>query len=394
MKNRRPICLVFFLAIVFVLREPPVQVDACCPVSRIGKNFRIADQRVLIAWDPQTKIEHFVRQAAFDPALSAQPTTDQTSIQRDESIDRSESEGVEPDDFGFLVPSPSEPQIEEADPRVFDALETAIEPRIQIQDRWSVNPFPLALSPFLLASSRSMLTASRDSAPTSGVAVLQSKKVAGYEVAVLRASDAGELVGWLKENNYEVRKDLQEWVEPYVRDGWLITAFKYDIGSKRAKVGSVRISFATDKPVFPYRVPKDQFSEQGRGNLLKIFVVGPGRASGSLGQADSNLAWNRGKLRYSMPMERESLEELLGDSVPQGSFASPERMWLTAWDDPTWPSSQEDLWFGFDPGGVAYQEVRTVVRDRLIYLPIDALGLLAIGAGLVIRRRRGLTKLS
>lgn len=388
MKNRRPICLVFFLAIVFVLREPPVQVDACCPVSRMGKNFRIADQRVLIAWDPQTKIEHFVRQAAFDPALSAQPTTDQTSIQRDESIDRSESEGVEPDDFGFLVPSPSEPQIEEADPRVFDALETAIEPRIQIQDRWSVNPFPLALSPFMLASSRSMLTASRDSAPTSGVAVLQSKKVAGYEVAVLRASDAGELVGWLKENNYEVRKDLQEWVEPYVRDGWLITAFKYDIGSKRAKVGSVRISFATDKPVFPYRVPKDQFSEQGRGNLLKIFVVGPGRATGSLGQADSSLAWNRGKLRYSMPMEREPLEELLGDSVPQGSFASPERMWLTAWDDPTWPSSQEDLWFGFDPGGVAYQEVRTVVRDRLIYLPIDALGLLAIGAGLVIRRRR------
>lgn len=388
MKNRRPICLVFFLAIVFVLREPPVQVDACCPVSRMGKNFRIADQRVLIAWDPQTKIEHFVRQAAFDPALSAQPTTEQTSIQRDESIDRSESEGVDPDDFGFLVPSPSEPQIEEADPRVFDALETAIEPRIQIQDRWSVNPFPLALSPFMLASSRSMLTASLDSTPASGVAVLQSKKVAGYEVAVLRASDAGELVGWLKENNYEVRKDLQEWVEPYVRDGWLITAFKYDIGSKRAKVGSVRISFATDKPVFPYRVPKDQFSEQGRGNLLKIFVVGPGRASGNLGQADSNLAWNRGKLRYSMPMEREPLEELLGDSVPQGSFASPERMWLTAWDDPTWPSSQEDLWFGFDPGGVAYQEVRTVVRDRLIYLPIDALGLLAIGAGLVIRRRR------
>ena len=135
-----------------------------------------------------------------------------------------------------------------------------------------------------------MMMANADSVPTSGVSVLQSKKVAGYEVAVLRASDSGELVGWLKENNYEVRKDLEEWVEPYVRDGWLITAFKYDIGSKRARVGSVRISFATDKPVFPYRVPKDQFSEQGRGNLLKIFVVGPGRASGSLGQTDSSLA--------------------------------------------------------------------------------------------------------
>ena len=394
MKNQRPIGWVFFLAIVFVLRETLVQVDACCPVSRMGKNYRIADQRVLIAWDPQTKIEHFVRQAAFDPPLSPKKLNEQTTSQRDESEDRSESKGVEPDDFGFLVPSPSEPQIEEADARVFDALETAIEPRIQIQDRWSVNPFPLALSPFLLAASQTTPRVNSSAAPTSGVAVLQSKKVAGYEIAVLRASDAGELVGWLKENNYEVRKDLQEWVEPYVRDGWLITAFKYDIGSKRARVGSVRISFATDKPVFPYRVPKDQISEQGRGNLLKIFVVGPGHASGSLGQADSSLAWNRGKLRYSMPMEREPLEELLGDSIPQGSFSSPEQMWLTAWDDPTWPSSQEDLWFGFDPGGVAYQEVRTVVRDRLIYLPIDVLGLLAIGAGLVIRRRRGLTKLS
>ena len=394
MTNQRSIGWLFCLAIVFILRETPVHVDACCPVSRLGKNFRIGDQRVLIAWDPQTKIEHFVRQAAFDPPLSAKKLNEQTTSQRDESVDRSESKGVEPDDFGFLVPSPSEPQIEEADAQVFDALETAIEPRIQIQDRWSVNPFPLALSPFLLAASQTTLRVDSNAVPTSGVSVLQSKKVAGYEVAVLRASDSGELVGWLKDNNYEVRKDLQEWVEPYVRDGWLITAFKYDIGSKRARVGSVRISFATDKPVFPYRVPKDQFSEQGRGNLLKIFVVGPGRASGSFAQADSSPAWNRGKLRYSMPMEREPLDELLGDSIPQGSFASPERMWLTAWDDPTWPSSQEDLWFGFDPGGVAYQEVRTVVRDRLIYLPIDVLGFLAIGAGLMIRRRRGLKKQS
>jgi len=394
MTSQRPIGWLFCLAIFFILRETPVQVDACCPVSRLGKNFRIGDQRVLIAWDPQTKIEHFVRQAAFDPPLSAKKLIEQTSSQQDDSVVRNESEGIEPDDFGFLVPSPSEPQIEEADAQVFDALETAIEPRIQTQDRWSVNPFPLALSPFLLAASQTTLRVDSNAVPTSGVSVLQSKKVAGYEVAVLRASDSGELVGWLKENNYEVRKDLQEWVEPYVRDGWLITAFKYDIGSKRARVGSVRISFATDKPMFPYRVPKDQFSEQGRGNLLKIFVVGPGRASGSLAQADSSPAWNRGKLRYSMPMEREPLDELLGDSIPQGSFASPERMWLTAWDDPTWPSSQEDLWFGFDPGGVSYQEVRTVVRDRLIYLPIDVLGFLAIGAGLVIRRRRGLTNQS
>ncbi|MCY3007329.1 MAG: DUF2330 domain-containing protein [Planctomycetota bacterium] len=384
MKRRVPIWWFSALAIVFVLPERPVRVDACCPVFRSGKNFRIADQRVLVAWDPQTKIEHFVRQAAFDQPKSSQPKNAQ-----DDSLTLERTEGVEPDDFGFLVPSPSEPQIEEADAQVFDLLETAIEPRIQTQERWSVNPFPLALSPFLLAASQTALRVNSDAAPKSSVSVLQSKKVAGYEVAVLRASDADELVGWLKENHYEVRKDLQDWVEPYVQRGWLITAFKYDVNTKRTRVGSVRISFATDKPVFPYRVPKDQFSEQGRGNLLKIFVVGPGRASGILGQPDSSQGWNRGKLRFSMPMEPSKLDDLLGKSIPDGSLSVPHRMWLTAWDDPTWPSSDEDLWFDFDAEGVAYQEVRTVVRDRLIYLPIDVLGLLAIGAGLVIRRRRG-----
>lgn len=389
MNRRIPIRWVCALAIVFVLPDRPVRVDACCPVFRLGKNFRIADQRVLIAWNPQTKIEHFVRQAAFDQPKSSQPKSSQPKNAQDDSVTLEQTEGPEPDDFGFLVPSPSEPQIDEADAQVFDLLETAIEPRIQTQERWSVNPFPLALSPFLLAASQTALRVNSDAAPKSSVSVLQSKKVAGYEVAVLRASDADELVGWLKENHYEVRKDLQEWVEPYVQRGWLITAFKYDVGSKRTRVGSVRISFATDKPVFPYRVPKDQFSERGSGNLLKIFVVGPGRASGNLGQPDSSQGWNRGKLRFSMPMEPSKLDDLLGKSIPDGSLSVPHRMWLTAWDDSTWPSSDEDLWFDFDAEGVAYQEVRTVVRDRLIYLPIDVLGLLAIGAGLVIRRRRG-----
>lgn len=365
MTMKYPVGLIFSLAIFFVMRDTPESLNACCPAFRAGADFRIADQRILIAWDPQTKIEHFVREAAF------KGTSENDS------------------DFGFLVPSPTQPQIEESDASVFSLLDQKIQPRIEVKDRWGVDPFPLLLSPFALMQEAQVgVGRTTDSQVPPAVAVLQTKKVAGYEVAVLKASDANELIQWLKDNQYQARKDLEEWVLPYVEKGWVITAFKYDSSSQRTQVGTVRISFATENPVFPYRVPKDQFIEGGKGNLLQVFVVGPGRASGSLGQSPSNEAWMRGNLRFSMPVAPAEIEELIGAAVPSDQIKTDEPLWLTAWDDRTWPSSDKDLWFGFDPNGEVYQQVRTVTQDRSIYLPIDVLGLATLGTGLWVRRRR------
>jgi len=382
MRRKHSSWWVFFLAIFLVLRDTPPCVDACCPVFRDGQDFRIADQRILVAWDPETKIEHFVREAAFKrpriQRLSDQQSHEESDVQRDQ------------DDFGFLVPSPSQPQIEESDASVFTGLDAKIQPRVQYKDRWSVNPFPITLAPFiLLQANKSVATrANVDSeAIPPAVSVLQNIKVAGYEVAVLKASDASELVQWLQDHQYQDRKDLQEWVTPYVQNGWIISAFKYDSSSSRTEVGTVRISFQTDHPVFPYRVPKDQFTLEGQGNRLGVFVVGPGRASGSLGQRPSAEAWNRGQLRFSMPVARAELNELIGPAIPMDQVKSRESLWLTAWDDRTWPSSDQDLWFGFDSTAEPYQQVRTVVNERSIYLPIDILCLATLGAGLWVRRR-------
>ncbi|MFM8571741.1 MAG: DUF2330 domain-containing protein [Pirellula sp.] len=376
MTRSGPVWWIAALAVFFFLRDTPVCVDACCPAFRAGQSFLISDQRILIAWDPETKIEHFVREAAFRrPGRRVSDPSAEASDSRD--------------DFGFLVPSPSEPQIEESDSSAFGVLDSKIQPRIEHEEHWSANPFPIALSPFLLLkASSNPATSNRVDSPPPAMAVLQTKKVAGYQVAVLKADDAKELVQWLKDNEYEVRKDLEEWVAPYVEKGWIITAFKYDSSSNRTEVGTVRISFATEHPVFPYRVPKDQLAKDGQGNRLQVFVVGPGRASGSLGPSPSSEAWTRGQLKYSMPLERLELEKMIGLAIPTDQIKARESMWLTAWDDPTWPSSDKDLWFDFDSNGKTYQEVRTVRVDRSIPLPIDLMGIAAIGAGIWIRRRR------
>ena len=369
----------FLLATFFVFRYTPPSVDSCCPVFRDGQDFRIADQRILVAWDPETKMEHFVREAAFKrPSIKPVRRTEQEPL-----ID-SPSTGDGKQDFGFLVPSPSQPQIYESDPSVFNGLDAKIQPKVQYKDRWSVNPFPIALAPFALTLSGKALptrnSIDAEIAPPA-VSVLENIKVAGYEVA-------SELVQWLSDNQYQARKDLKEWVTPYIENGWIISAFKYDSSSNRTEVGTVRISFATEHPVFPYRVPEDQLTREGQGSRLSVFVVGPGRASGTLGQRPSSEPWNRGQLRFSMPVPASELEELIGPSVPMDQMKARDSLWLTAWDDRTWPSSDKDLWFGFDPTAETYQQTRTVINDRSIYLPIDLLCLATLGAGLWIRRRR------
>jgi hypothetical protein len=45
------------------------------------------------------------------------------------------------------------------------------------------------------------------------------------------------------------------------------------------------------------------------------------------------------------------------------------------------------LWFDFDSSADVFQEVRTIVKQRVIPLPIDVLGVLAVCVGLMIRRR-------
>ena len=66
--------------------------QACCPAPPRGKPVVNADQTVIILWDAANKMQHFIRQASFKS---------------------------DADDFGFLVPSPSEPELDESGNEAF-----------------------------------------------------------------------------------------------------------------------------------------------------------------------------------------------------------------------------------------------------------------------------------
>ena len=197
------------------------RVDGCAIVMPRGKvgappiDMKMDTESALIVWDAANRTQHFIRKASFH-----------TSAEH----------------FGFLVPTPTRPELAEAPDAVFTKLAQITAPpppkRLPTFGRAGAGIHPLA------------------AAPT--VTVLETKQVAGYDAAILEANDATALNEWLAGHEYQSGPELVHWLIPYIDRSWIITAFKIAKAQPQtAQVGStaVRMSFQTDQPFFPYREP-------------------------------------------------------------------------------------------------------------------------------------------
>src|SRR5215470_13790349 len=150
------------LALSFLASPSP----GCCPAGPKGQPVVNADQTVIILWDAATKTQHFIRQASFKS---------------------------EADDFGFLVPSPTQPELAESGNETFRFLLKRTEPET-IKKKSSSGGVGCGCS---------MNPGANLAAPApQAVRVLEEKLVAGFNAVVLETSSATALVGWLKGNGY------------------------------------------------------------------------------------------------------------------------------------------------------------------------------------------------
>ncbi len=346
---------VSFLRATALLLVVPAVAWACCPAPHPGQVVTIADQEILVAWDAKTKREHFVRRARFD--------------------------GASGKDFGFLVPTPTKPELAEAPDAVFERLGELLLP--ERVTRYEPSFFPLVLAPFFLAARAGGTPASI--APEAGftksaVEVLEEKRVAGFDAVVLEAHDALALTKWLEAHEFAVRPEITDWAVPYVAAKWKITAFKLPGGAPRVETSAVRMSFATDRPLFPYRTPSDNRTPRG---LLRVHFVGSERVAGALG-ADAkpgDAGW-QARTRYSK--EDPRLTAALDGAIPKDQL--PEGRWLTTFEDFRWPSSGDDLYFGKDADQSSITPPPIITRVT-IPLPADVF-LLVGGIIWFVRRRR------
>jgi hypothetical protein len=209
--------------------------------------------------------------------------------------------------------------------------------------------------------------------------VLGQQRVGKFDATILKASDTRALQEWLEKHGYDARPALMTWVEPYVKQGWIITAFqiaKTETRQDQLSTQAVQMTFTTDRPFYPYAEPADQ--RQGTpyrfGRLLRVFFIGDQRMQGALEDARP---WP-GRAAWANTLNSEQRQGVT--SRLKGDVQLPQNAWLTVFDDASSPRpGTSDLFFS--PSADQSTLARPpVIRYEYVDLPLDA-GLLALLVG-------------
>jgi hypothetical protein len=263
-----------------------------------------ADQTVILIWDAVTKTQHFIRQASFK---------------------------TESADVGFIVPTPTQPDLQEAGDGAFDLLRTLTAP--EVHRVWQPR-FPFGCS---AAVSNSHAGLAAGSLPP--VRVLEEKLVAGFNAVVLESSSGKALVAWLEEHGYAYSQEVADWAAPYITLGWKFTALKVakDVAGKDKQTvaaSALRLSFHTDRPLFPYREPDPRGAAKALGasdRLLRIYFIAEARYEGELtrhGPWSGKVVW-----AGQVPAKQRGL---LLESLRLPATTGPAEWYLTEIED-HWP---------------------------------------------------------
>lgn len=357
------------LILALVLLDDSRVSCGCAWAPPANQDVTISDETALIIWDSANKTQHFIRNANF-----------QTTAE----------------DFGFLVPTPSIPTLHESGGRILSNL---AQYTIARKERRYVDTEQFRL--FKPGTGLDFLRNTPYSAlPTSSVQVISEVSVAGYDATILKASDATELLAWLKEHDYAARPALLEWLEAYTGNSWYITAFKISKSESprpSAMVASpVRMTFQTDQPFYPYREPADtrsQLKPTDQPRLLRLYVLADQKMRACLGQTDTapaRIVWAKKLPKHDIQFLNRQFPAENG-STP--SILNSDTLYLTEMEDHSSPRPGTDELFLLPATDQTTIERPPIIQtvERPVYSPDlykAPFWLLGFGGAVALIRRR------
>lgn len=324
---------------------------ACATAPPRGEEAQIAEEEAVIAWDPATGTEHFIRRASFHATARA---------------------------FGFLVPTPTTPSLGEVPDAVYGSLAREIRPEL----RHEAGPISLSLGSWLFEPCMRGVDKSEEAgALATAVRVIQTAHVAGFDATTVEADDPAALAGWLGGHGFATSPELTTWLERYVTAHWKLTAFvvatdeaqgrSYDLATR-----AVRMTFHTDRPFYPYREPASPAPPDAAHRLLRVFFLSDVRYAATLaGQPWSARVLHAGRIA-----------QLPAELVPLAG----ERQFTTVFDDDSAPRrGLDELYFAPSADPAEVRQPASVIVDRNeITIPVELILLVGFVVVRYVRRRR------
>ncbi|MFO0678986.1 MAG: DUF2330 domain-containing protein [Polyangiaceae bacterium] len=214
---------------------------------RTGEMPALEVEQVLVLFDAEKNVEHFVREITFTNASKP---------------------------FGFVVPVPAKPEVAKVDVSPFPKLNERFpfkDPSEGFGDRGVGSGSPAGIS----------------KGRGGTVQVLETKKVGSFTAFTIAADDAAAFRRWLDTNQFETSPESERWLAHYVDLRFTYVALRFDGrpmgdattgGANGAKVSAVgttsetlRISFPTDVPFYPYLEPTAPAADAPR--VLAVWFV-------------------------------------------------------------------------------------------------------------------------
>ena len=151
--------------------------------------------------------------------------------------------------FGWMVPLPADPKIGKEDAKLFKDLHNYVQARKRPKPSFKNERF-------------GTFGGTDNSAPkATPVAVLQRKVVGSYNVAIVQENEAGALVKWLKENEFQVPNNSEDLIKFYREKKYVFACMKVDDAAlaknQPVDLHPIRFSFSSggrDGIFFPMRM--------------------------------------------------------------------------------------------------------------------------------------------
>jgi hypothetical protein len=166
--------------------------------------------------------------------------------------------------FAWLVPTPSKPEVSEGPDNLFSELsEYAVQKDTFLEKyiSWFLGYRGSIATTDSISSNSIGMKLTESDAPK--VEVVEEKQVGAYDIAVLEADNATVLEEWLNDNGYSATFSKDRVVNDYIKKGWYFTAMKVnqdfqttavEDGISTGTIAPINFRFETDKMVYPLKI--------------------------------------------------------------------------------------------------------------------------------------------
>jgi hypothetical protein len=173
------------------------------------------------------------------------------------------------DEFGWLIPVPNLPTVQEGSMKCFYELSQ------YTQQHFGEGQF--------MPGTESLGTKGYDAKSEPPVKVIETKTVGAYQIAVLSTKDARALETWLAANHFYFPTNKTSVLDTYVNQHWYFIAVKINLRQSVARtiasefklasgeLHPLQISFASDRCVYPLKIS----SVNGRPSEVQVYVLSP-----------------------------------------------------------------------------------------------------------------------